>query len=161
LVVGVGIMAKLVTNLADGFGGTSAMRLLTSATSAKGGTTSTRQGATVATAIGETTTTGNIEAAVTLARMASVASSYMSNSIGEISGGHLLLESHLMGQEKTVNVITRNGIDASSYGGNQGIKLKSKTGQQEGNSLKIIEGLATGSKGVTESFQFMKIVGDR
>jgi len=128
------------------------MRLLTSATSAREGTTFTREGTTVATAIGETTTTGIIEAAVTLARVASVASSYMSSSIGEISGGHLLLELHRMGQEKTVNVITRYGIYASSYGGNQGIKLRSKTGQQERNSLKIIERLATGSKGVTESF---------
>jgi hypothetical protein len=154
-------MAKLVTNLAEGSVGTGAMRMLTSTTLTKEGTTSTREGTTVATAIGETTTTGSIKAAVTLARVARVASSYMNSSIGEISGGHLLLEPHLMGQEKTVNVITRYGIYASSYRGNQGIKLRSKTGQQEGNNLKIIEGLTTGTKGVIESFQFMKIVGDR
>jgi len=121
----------------------------------------TREGTTVATAIGETMTSGSIKVAVTLARVASVACSYMSSSIGEIYGGHLLLKSHLMSQEKTVNVITRDGIYANSDVGNQGIKLRSKTGQQEGNSLKIIEGLATSSKGVTESFQLMEIIGDR
>jgi hypothetical protein len=129
LVAGAGIMAKLVANLADGSGGTGAMKMLATATSARGRTTSTREGTTIATTIGETTTSGSIEATVTLARVASVACSYMSSSIGKIRGGHLLLESHLMSHEKAVNVITRDGIYASSYRGNQGIELRSKTGQ--------------------------------
>ncbi len=105
------------------------MKMLATATSARGRTTSTREGTTIATTIGETTTSGSIEAAITLARVASVACSYMSSSIGKSRGSHLLLASHFMSQEKAINVIMRDGIYTSSYRGNQGIELRSKTGQ--------------------------------
>jgi hypothetical protein len=114
LVAGAGIMARLVANLADGSGGTGAMKLLATATSARGRTMSTREGTMVAMAIGESTTTGSIEAAVTLARMASIASSDMNSSIGEICGCLLLLKSHLMTQEKAINIIIGDGVYASS-----------------------------------------------
>jgi hypothetical protein len=161
LVASAGIMAKFVANLEDGSRETGAMKLLATSTSARGGTTSTREGTTVATTIGKSMTTGSIEVAVTLARVARIASSNMGSNIGEIRGGHLLLESHLMSQEKAVNIIMGDGVDVSSERGNQGIKLRAKTNHQERHSLKIIEGLATSSKGVTESFQFMEIVSDR
>jgi hypothetical protein len=154
-------MAKFVANLADGSRGTGAMKLLATSTLARGGTTSAREGTTVATTIGKSMTTGSIEVAVTLARVARIASSNMGSNIGEIRGGHLLLESHLMSQEKAVNIITGDGVDVSSDRGNQGIKLRAKTSHKERHSLKIIEGLATSSKGVTESFQFIEIVSDR
>jgi len=47
----------------------------------------------------------------------------MSSGIREIRGGHLLLETHLMGKEQAVDIITGDGIYQSSQGGNQWIKL--------------------------------------
>jgi len=69
---------------------------------------------TIATTIWETTATDSIEATITLARIARVLGSDMSSGIGDIYVGQLLLETHLMGEEQAIDIISRDGINPGS-----------------------------------------------
>jgi hypothetical protein len=104
LIASGGIVAQFVAYLTERSRGS----CMATTTATRRLTTFARKRDTIATA------TNSIEAAIVMARISRVSGSDMSSGFGDICAGQLLLETHLMGEEQIIDIISGDGINPSS-----------------------------------------------